>query len=242
MDPPAPETRSSALTTHGALSPRPARTRRPTPLALFIRRLTFLLSLILGTSSLFALFVSTFLLPLLHASYSARNTVAELQRSRFQHLLEGIRGLRSRKTYAAADNPTEAENDEKTVLFEEIESGASSPPRAPPSSLNPISEFRDLQFNLTELASAVDATSTTRTSLLSTLEGYTSDLQDEVYATPSSRRNGVLGEPKSRDPAVDVRAEEWDAVRKEVRSIKGLLLNRRSLAPVAVANGGDHGS
>lgn len=103
-----------------------------------------------------------------------------------------------------------------------------------------------------DLAAGLDATATTRTSLLSVLEGYTSGLHRELYlsrptntpwAVPGSNNRVGLSTLSANlakaGGAVDAdnasplglppaRSEEWDAVRREVRAIKGLLLNRRN--------------
>lgn len=124
--------------------------------------------------------------------------------------------------------------------------------------LLPISPFSTLSTSLSNLVSALMSTSTTRTSLLSTLESYTSTLHRQVYirSQPLANRYG-LGtlsanlaragggqakawpydrngdEEKDQDIGeMGVKGEEWDAVRKEVRTIKGMLLSRRNFAPM----------
>jgi hypothetical protein len=37
-------------------------------------------------------------------------------------------------------------------------------------------------------------------------------------------------------PGIEARGEEWDAVRREIRAIKGMLLNRRNFTPSSTAS------
>ncbi|WVR07839.1 hypothetical protein IAU60_004882 [Kwoniella sp. DSM 27419] len=134
---------------------------------------------------------------------------------------------------------------------------------APVPPLLPLDDLETLSMTLRSLTAALDSTSTTRTSLISTLESYTSHLHREMFvarhpASVSSSSGGrgrpttggfggysiggTLGESLSRAGAgagaghaadtssPGVRGEDWDAVRKEIRAIKGVLLNRRTLA------------
>lgn len=59
-----------------------------------LQRLGYILSLILGSSAILGLFWSTFILPLLHSSFSARQVLLEQQTSRFGLLVSGLRALR----------------------------------------------------------------------------------------------------------------------------------------------------
>ncbi|KAK8853066.1 hypothetical protein IAR55_003767 [Kwoniella newhampshirensis] len=263
----------------------------------FMRRVTFLLSLVLGISSTVAGIWSFFILPLLHASFSARKALVDQQSDRMERLVEGLRGLRGHKMYAATvdsglrgtrrtpggngaseeqeksrdvnrnggEKEVSAEKKELLRLHEatlrEIDSSTTSSqhehdlsPVTPPSHSDliptPISSLRTLTTSLRALTTALDSTSTTRTSLISTLESYTSHLHRQLFvARPTasgfggfSIGMGTLGANLSRESGgggggLESKGEEWDAVRKEVRAIKGMVLNRRSFAPTPGTNG-----
>lgn len=136
-------------------------------------------------------------------------------------------------------------------------------------SLIPINTISTLSTSLSNLLTAFNSTSTTRTSLLSTVEGYSSYLHRQVYrrTQPFSSSGGGYqsgyslgtlsanlakagGASGSQRKAFDiygsqeggedeevrledmgVKSQEWDAVRKEVRAIKGMLLSRRNFVP-----------
>jgi hypothetical protein len=136
-------------------------------------------------------------------------------------------------------------------------------------SLIPITKISSLSTSLSNLLSAFNSTSTTRTSLLSTVESYSSYLHRQVYrrsqpfstassaginksgyslgtlsanlakaggSTSSNQRRpfDIYGQLEDGDDQevrledMGVKSEEWDAVRKEVRAIKGMLLSRRN--------------
>lgn len=118
----------------------------------------------------------------------------------------------------------------------------------------PLAPLIQLSTSLRALSAALSATATTRTSLLSTLEGYTSQLHRDIYLrpTPGSLAGGGTGrwgsvglgslganlaKESGRDPGskggLSGVGEEWDAVRKEVRAVKGLLLSRRGFSVTA---------
>jgi hypothetical protein len=119
----------------------------------------------------------------------------------------------------------------------------------PSPAASPRPDLTPLIAALSTLATTRRNTSTTRTSLLSTLEAYTSALHRQMWnPTPSDRWGGVglnsldrhlgaagagAGGKKAGayefEGVID-RREEWDAVRKEVRAVKGMLLGRRTFA------------
>lgn len=263
-----------------------------------LKRLAYVVSLVLGGGAVIAGLWSVFLLPLLHATYSARNALALPQSERWGQLVEKLKGIRelaifpvrsedetralvrahkaelaSQASQAGEDEEGAAEKkdgeggeekdgekDERKMLTapddspksasislaETAEESAAPPPttsqlHADPSVLGPA---------LRELASSMEATATTRTSLLSTLEGYTSGLHRELFLSrgaggspwskgTSSVGLGTLsanlakagGNTDSPLGLPAAKSEEWDAVRREVRAIKGILLNRRNFAP-----------
>ena len=197
----------------------------PTSIPAFLRRLAFVLSLLVGASSLAAMFFSTFLLPLLHSSYAARHAIVEGQLPHFQTLVDRLRGLRANQLYPLpimppSNTPEVPTPEEQRVLFEEVPSSMASRSTSPAPPSLPVSPLSSeavttLRSALVDLSTAMDATATTRTSLLSTLEGYTSHLHRELYVPRDRDTNGP--------------GEEWNAIRKEVRAMKGVLLNRRNL-------------
>ncbi|GFZ48489.1 hypothetical protein JCM24511_06237 [Saitozyma sp. JCM 24511] len=265
--PPIPSRPSSA--------PTPS---RPSSLPAYLRKLGYLLSLLLGTSAAVAGVWSYFLLPLLHASFSARRALVEQQRTRLEDVLSRLRKMRGSALYPAAstsgeetieDSPPHQVHDvhdalgqSKHVTFEELASTTSSDngletsASAPPSNLLP--KLQPLTSSLHTLASTRTNTSTTRTSLLSTLESYTSHLHRQLWAprpghatfggvgmnslSANLAREGggaVLGGGGTYEgsaPGIEARGEEWDAVRREIRAIKGMLLNRRNFTPTSTAS------
>ena len=138
--------------------------------------------------------------------------------------------------------------------------------------LHPLSALSNLSTSLQSLSLYLNSTTTTRTSLLSTLESYTSSLHRSIYIRPSTRPwsgvGGAVGLNTSsqnlkaagsvnfdhrngrdaRDEGgeldalggIEGRVEEWDAVRKEIRAIKGLLLGRRNFQPTSTAPANGH--
>ncbi|WVR00307.1 hypothetical protein IAU59_007450 [Kwoniella sp. CBS 9459] len=268
----------------------------------FVRRLSFILSVVLGVSASIAGIWSYFILPLLHSSFSARKALLDQQVPRYNKLLDGLRRLRSNKLYGpprVEQSPMDEGKDKKKDLtghkgqenegprpqmrreasLKEITSSASisssssaAHPHhnsdeaiehpAPREPVVPLSSLRTLSTNLNNLTSALDNTSTTRTSLISTLESYTSHLHHQMFVSraPGSMGSshayggggsgfggysigGTLGmnlkqasggagvESGGGDAgAAGGNGEDWDSVRKEIRAIKGLLLNRRAFA------------
>ncbi|KAK6909620.1 hypothetical protein L486_00732 [Kwoniella mangroviensis CBS 10435] len=235
--------------------PRPA---SPSRTLLFIRRLTYILSILLGLSSAVAGIWSIFILPLLHSSFSARKALVVQQTERVNNLLEGIRKLRALGLYPKS-NHTEidvedggnghGEDKREEASLKEISSSISSL-HSEPSTIQrandeideiiPITPLTRLISKLKILSSSMDATSTTRLSVISTLEGYTSSIHHQLFLSRSTTGGmssyGVnmnslsnhLNQDKnqSRD-VIGGTGEEWDNTRKEIRAIKGLLLNRR---------------
>lgn len=250
-----------------------------------LKRLAYITSLVIGGSAIFAGLWSVFILPLLHATYSARNAVAGAQKDRWHAILVKIRGIRNLGLFPALEDDSETMALELSRTRSGSQSQQSSPKkgdkekektkpadaRTPPDTprsaaislahTEPVSpklhaDTSSLSAALRDLAAGLDATATTRTSLLSTLEGYTSGLHRELYLSRSTNSPwSVPGSNNSRvglstlsanlakaGGAVDsetgssdlglppARSEEWDGVRREVRAIKGLLLNRRNFA------------
>jgi len=144
--------------------------------------------------------------------------------------------------------------DEKQPLLEELPSSSSTPSRRPSNptvttsnSLLPIPDLTHLSTSLKSLTAALSSTSTTRTSLLTSLESYTSHLHREIYLHSSTSSSsglpvglGTLGANlreagTGTGTATGTGGEgknEWDEVRKEVRAMKGMLLGRRSFGLV----------
>ncbi|BEI82880.1 hypothetical protein CcaverHIS002_0307480 [Cutaneotrichosporon cavernicola] len=271
--------------THLKNAPRPLST-----LPQQLKRLTYVVSLLVGGSALLAGAWSVFLLPLLHATYSARNAIAGAQKDRWRALLEKLQLVRGLGMFPLALNAEEtAERDEAIAKIEaeraekaaakeqekdkqialpgqEPESPKSAitsledefPPATKPPPVPLRADVGDLSAALKDLAANLDATATTRTSLVSTLEGYTSGLHRELFlarsggpSTPwgpvpgatntgrvglgtlsanlASAGGKVAGQPEPSPLGIPpARSEEWDNVRREVRAIKGLLLNRRN--------------
>lgn len=266
---------------------------RPSSLPQQLKRLAYVVSLVLGGGAVIAGLWSIFLLPLLHATYSARNALALPQSERWAQLVAKLKGIRElaifpvrsedetralvrahkaelashasqagddeaegeagdkEKAEGEPDHPerkmlTGPEDSPKSASISLAEESVAPPPttsqlHADPSVLGPT---------LRELASAMEATATTRTSLLSTLEGYTSGLHRELFlsrgasSTPWSKSTSSVGlgtlsanlakAGGNSDSPLGLpaaKSEEWDAVRREVRAIKGILLNRRNFAP-----------
>ncbi|WWD03439.1 hypothetical protein V865_001491 [Kwoniella europaea PYCC6329] len=222
---------------------------------LFIRRLTYILSILLGLSSAVAVIWSIFILPLLHSSFSARKALVDQQTERVNNLLEGIKKLRSLGIYTQSGSRGEEDehagrgNQREEASLKEISSSISSlrseninnpEPNDEINEIIPITPLTRLTSKLKILSSSLDATSTTRLSVISTLEGYTSSIHHQLFLSRSTTGGmssyGVnmnslsnhLNQDKnqSRD-MIGGTGEEWDNTRKEIRAIKGLLLNRR---------------
>ncbi|OCF39098.1 hypothetical protein I317_07122 [Kwoniella heveanensis CBS 569] len=278
----------------------------------FLKRLSFILSVILGASASIAGIWSYFILPLLHSSFSARKALLDQQVPRYAKLLEGLRALRSNKLYGPPLRVGEKIRDEKSgsrktrdedgkkrerdgvtprptirreASLKEITSSASVSssstthpndtqdhdhnagvdhvePTPPSQPLVPFSSLQALRTHLNSLTSALDNTSTTRTSLISTLESYTSHLHRQMFVSraPGSgfgsagggggfggysiggtlgmnlkQASGSGGAAASVGITGNGDGEAWDSVRKEIRAIKGLLLNRRAFAHAQTA-------
>ena len=240
---------------------------RPSSIPTFLKRVVFVVSLVLGAGAVGSFLFDRFFLPLVHSSLSARKALVDQQKDRFESLLHGLRALKSTRRHqyhpmemsydlsqstnltSVSDTDSGATTntkEEKHLMVEEIlGDDASSSVSAP--TLHPIhsDEVSPLSSRLRELSQAMDATSTTRTSLLSTLESYTSQLHEEIYLrrpTVTKRTDkfvnmGTLDANLRKEmhaqskPVVKLAAdqgEEWDSARKEVRAIKGMLLGRRN--------------
>jgi hypothetical protein len=222
--------------------------------------------LVLGSSAIVAGIWSAFILPLLHASFSARRALVDQQKDRWAGLVSGLKEVRARSIYPPAAEAAKVvslgdgkEDEEKTLALEKTSEEArlieeeSNPDDEETTSkaierILPLEPVSNLITSLAGLVTAFTSTSTTRTSLLSTLESYTSHLHRQLYlkSTPSggmrygmntlsanlAKAGGGKGwgafESEGNDEAVGVKGEEWDAVRKEVRAIKGMLLSRRN--------------
>lgn len=213
----------------------------------YFRRLIQLLSIVVGTSSAGAALWSLLLLPLLHATFSARKSLVEGQMQPMVTLLEKVIGLRAKLSHFSSlqsDKGVEGEcveADLPTVTpIREIESFAASTGSRTDSGMStaifPSLGLRALSQSIHNLTAMLDATSTTRISLISTLESYTSHVHRQLFlAKPPGYTNdrfavglGTLSENLKKEGEHEKKGEEWDAVRKEVRAVKGLLLNRRA--------------
>lgn len=217
-------------------------------LVYYFRRLTQLLSIIVGASSAVAALWSLLLLPLLHASFSARKSLVEGQIQPMGTLLEGVVGLQAKLFHFSSLQPDNkwaegesVEADLSTVTaIKEIESYAASTSSKTdsdmPAAIFPFLGLRALSQSIHNLTTVLDATSTTRISLISTLESYTSHIHRQLFLakSPGYTSNrftvglGTLSENLKMEGEHEKKGEEWDAVRKEVRAVKGLLLNRRA--------------
>jgi hypothetical protein len=226
------------------------------------------LSLVLGSSAVVAGIWSAFILPLLHASFSARRALVDQQKDRWAGLVAGLKEVRARSIYPPATEEAsvpssvlESKGDEEKLALDKLGEEArlieeestdgedtSTPNTAAIERILPLNTISSLSISLANLVTAFTSTSTTRTSLLSTLESYTSHLHRQLYlrSTPGSggMRYGMntlsanlakAGGGKAwgafeqeGEQTTGVKGEEWDAVRKEVRAIKGMLLSRRN--------------
>lgn len=242
-----------------------------------LQRLGYILSLILGSSAILGLFWSTFILPLLHSSFSARQVLLEQQVPRFGALLNGLKALRVSPLFPIADTTETIEEGQESRMgdrkridavehksgIEEISTSESSKSERSQSQrrliegtptkgdnlampLLPLDDLSSLSTSLRSLSGAITSTSTTRVSLLSTLETYTSQLHREVYlrtdhssafsvglGSLSQNLASASGSKGSAGLAKNA-SSEWDDVRKEIRAIKGLLLGRRNFMPTSV--------
>ncbi|WVQ74968.1 hypothetical protein IAR50_004576 [Cryptococcus sp. DSM 104548] len=236
----------------------------PRTLPEFLRRLSQLLAIVLGVSSAGSAIWSLFILPLLHASFSARRVLVDQQRDRANHMVQALTRLRSLSMYgqpypttAALKRGEEEQHvdacpEERTsdASLQEIHSSATSEssliPDSPPPSLAilPLANLSVLSSSLNRLTSSLDSTSTTRTSLISHLESYTSHLHRQLFAArPVGSKGfgsyavgmGSLDAHLRNEGEVESQGEEWDAVRKDIRAIKGMLLNRRTFQSTAGA-------
>ncbi|WVQ67197.1 uncharacterized protein L199_005392 [Kwoniella botswanensis] len=232
--------------------PEPA---SPSRTLLFIRRLTYILSILLGLSSAVAGIWSIFILPLLHSSFSARKALVDQQTERVNNLLEGIKKLKSLGIYTQSGSSGDEDehagrgNQREEASLKEISSSISSlrsdninnpEPNDETNEIIPITSLTRLISKLKILSSSLDATSTTRLSVISTLEGYTSSIHHQLFLSRSttggmssygvnmnSLSNHLNQDKNQGRDMIGGTGEEWDNTRKEIRAIKGLLLNRR---------------
>lgn len=207
------------------------------------------------------------------------------QSDRWTSLLGSLRQIKGRGMYASSRlDPVPTDNeDEKSgkdasedegekgdtarLTYHNEEEDDTTTTSTLTEGLLPTNAFSSLSTSLGNLLTAFNSTSTTRTSLLSTVEGYSSYLHRQVYrrsqpfssggiksgggysmgtlsanlaqAGGSQRRPfDIYGQPEDGDADDEVKLEdmgvksqEWDAVRKEVRAIKGMLLSRRNFVP-----------
>lgn len=226
---------------------QPSKMPHSRTLVYYFRRLTQLLSIIVGASSAVAALWSLLLLPLLHASLSARKSLVEGQIQSMGTLLEGVVGLQAKLFHFSSLQPDKGaegesvEADLSTVTaIKEIDSYAASTSSKTdsdmPAAIFPFLGLRALSQSIHNLTTVLDATSTTRISLISTLESYTSHIHRQLFLakSPGYTSNrftvglGTLSENLKMEGEHEKKGEEWDAVRKEVRAVKGLLLNRRA--------------
>ncbi|KAK4685404.1 hypothetical protein P7C73_g4743, partial [Tremellales sp. Uapishka_1] len=172
---------------------------RPSSIPSFLRRLTYVLSVILGTSSVIAGIWSFLLLPLLHSSFSARLALAEAQRSRWDELVIKLRTLSERRLYLRTKelDPGLVEEVELKVKFEELPSRSGSvsspPPMLDENIVDPSPSLHTLSSSLNELSAALSSTSTTRTSLLASLTSYTSQMHREMFVSRGVAKGGFGG-------------------------------------------------
>lgn len=193
------------------------------------------------------------------------------QKDRWTGLVAGLREVRARSIYPPPSEEVpvpaplkETNGDEEKLalaklgeearLIEEESTDGEDTTTPNPQAIErilPLDTVSSLSTSLANLVTAFTSTSTTRTSLLSTLESYTSHLHRQLYlrSTPGSvgMRYGMntlsanlakAGGGKAwgafeqdGDQPTGVKGEEWDSVRKEVRAIKGMLLSRRNFVP-----------
>ncbi|OWZ64702.1 hypothetical protein AYX15_03621 [Cryptococcus neoformans] len=245
-DPNNPTARNVPFRFYTSAGP-PSKMPNSRTLVYYFRRLTQLLSIIVGASSAVAALWSLLLLPLLHASFSARKSLVEGQIQPIAALLEGVVGLRAKLLHFSSlqsDKDVEGEcveADLPTVTpIKEIESYAASTSSRTDSDMSnaifPFLGLRTLSQSIHNLTAMLDATSTTRISLISTLESYTSHIHRQLFLSKPPRYTndrfavglGTLSENLQKEGEHEKKGEEWDAVRKEVRAVKGLLLNRRA--------------
>ena len=220
----------------------------------------------------------------------------EQQSDRWGSLLSVLKEIKARGIYDSAPSPTTGEDPnvqvdgEKdqvqdhdqgvlarlTAHDDDVEDTDDKTIQARGEGLIPLDTFSSLSTSLANLLAAFNSTSTTRTSLLSTVEGYSSYLHRQVYrrsqpgpggygggsgggsgamaksgggysletlsanlakaggsSGAQSRSFDIYGQNDGEDGEarledMGVKSGEWDAVRKEVRAIKGMLLSRRN--------------
>ncbi|WWC64389.1 uncharacterized protein I303_106999 [Kwoniella dejecticola CBS 10117] len=291
----------------------------PSKTIIFIKRITYLLSIFLGMSATFAGIWSIFVLPLLHSTFSARKALVSQQTDRMGDILERLRRLRAIGMYGQPrsmepdqkygngvegmaegkhmkeshedengsqnDDDDDDEDDDSGIRREaslkEISESVellhlqSDHRRRQQEQENkrragideaeaeeveieivPTTSLSLLSTKLNDLSGAMESTSTTRISLISTLESYTSSIHRQLFVSRSlqggyggysvgmnslnqhlNNRGNSSGSKSTSggvgglvDDLGGVNPEEWDKTRKEIRAIKGLLLNRRQFA------------
>lgn len=164
---------------------------------------------------------SVFLLPRLHASFSARRALAEQQTERVSGLLGRLKEIRGMGVHAgykreaaddgevgAEDAETEGKEgvqgekgEESKAMIREISSSAhstsshtSDPSPATSPNVPPLlPDLTSLIDTLKNLTSTRSNTATTRTSLLSTIESYTSALHRQLWNPRPGAGKGAWG-------------------------------------------------
>ncbi|WVO23077.1 uncharacterized protein IAS62_004422 [Cryptococcus decagattii] len=218
---------------------QPSKIPHSRTLVYYFRRLTQLLSIIVGASSAVAALWSLLLLPLLHASFSARKSLVEGQIQPMGTLLEGVVGLQAKLFHFFSLRPDKGAEEESVeanlstvTAIKEIESYTASTSSETdsdmPAAIFPFQGLRALSQSIHNLTTVLDATSTTRISLISTLESYTSHIHRQLFLakSPGYTSNrftvglGTLSENLKMEGEHEEKGEEWDAVRKEAREQK----------------------
>jgi hypothetical protein len=162
-----------------------------------------------------------FILPLLHSSFAARKAITEQQLNNMSSFVQRLKALRSSSLYppeVQAVNPAATEEKQGTIT--DIPA---------PTSLSLISPLSALPTALRVLTEAMQATDTTRTSLMTSLSSYTNELHTQSLGMKVGGHGSSgfgLNAALAKEGAAGGRGVEWDEARKEVRLIKGLLLNR----------------
>lgn len=161
-----------------------------------------------------------FILPLLHSSFAARKAITEQQLTNMSNFVQRLKSLRSGSLYPKEVEMESTDLEEKEGRITDIH---------PPTSLSFVSPLSALPTALRVLTEAIQATDTTRTSLITSLTTYTNELRDHSFGTKVGAYGSSgygLSAALAKEGAACGHGVEWDQARKEVRLIKGLLLNR----------------
>jgi hypothetical protein len=270
-----------------SLPPRPAmltaaqlrrlESRGPSPLPTFLRRLGWIVALVLGGGSVVAAICSVSLaltdlalsrisyacilqrtiLPLLWSSFSARQAITDQQlhgaigAHKFYRSIPSATAVPTNHedntltSPAASEKGTTSQRQLSDSLLIEDMSDAERRDRESKLSNGEVmthperNTFFQMRSGLEELPSLLEAlktglsaTSTTRTSLLSTITSYNSTLhtQDFMSNARGGSRNAIglktTDQAQPEEFVIGRPAPEFEELRKEVRSLKGLLLSR----------------